>query len=157
MLTVIAGTGGLRSCRRCATRDPRSRYARGPVSPGTSPLVAALVAVCAVLVACAAVLVVLLARWVNGRASGATERLRSLTSAVGREAPAARHRLTRAADRTDALRERWRVADRTLDGPTGSLAAVRGSIESMTQGRLAGLIRAAGLVSRAAQVALLWR
>jgi hypothetical protein len=127
------------------------------VDPGTRALVAALVAVCAVLVACAAVLVVLLARAVDGRSSEAAERLRRATSVVGREAPAARRRLVTTADRIDAVLAHGPTADERIDGLTGSLAEMRGAIEGVTQGRLAGLIRAAGFVSRAAQVALLWR
>jgi hypothetical protein len=127
------------------------------VDPGTSALVAALVAACAVLVACAAVVVVLLGRAVGGRSSQASERLRRATSAVALEAPAARRRLMASADRIDALHQSGAAADRVVGGLTGSLADMRGAIEGMTQGRLARLIRTASLVSRAAQVALLWR
>jgi hypothetical protein len=127
------------------------------VDPGTSALVAALVAACAVLVACAAVVVVLLGRAVGRRSSQAGERLRRATSVMGLEAPAARRRLIAAADRIDALHQSGAASDQRLGGLTGSLADLRGAIEGMTQGRLARLIRTASLVSRAAQVALLWR
>jgi hypothetical protein len=80
-----------------------------------------------------------------------------MTSSVHREAPIARLRLAQAGERVDQLRRRWAAGDRAMGKLSRSLVAARASIERITRGRLAGVVRGAGLLSRTAQLAWLWR
>jgi hypothetical protein len=127
------------------------------VSPDTSSLVAVVVAVCAVLVACAGVGLVLLAIRLTQGATRARERLVAASSVVRQDAPRVRERLALATGRIDRLREVWVASDQATMDLTGSLASARRSLVGLTQGRLAVLIRGAGIVSKVAQFALLWR
>jgi hypothetical protein len=127
------------------------------VDPDSNDLVAVLVAACATLVVGAAAGVTLLSIRFRIAASRATLRMRTQASDVRRDAPELRLRIERAAGGVDRLREEWRATDQAVTDMTGTLASVRGSLEGLTRGRLALLIRGAGIVSKAAQVALLWR
>ena len=66
-------------------------------------------------------------------------------------------RIERATDRVDRLREEWAATDQAVTDVADTLASARGSLEGLTRGRLALLIRGAGIVSKTAQLALLWR
>ena len=127
------------------------------MDPEASNLVAVLSAVCALLVAGVAASVSLLAiRW----SRGASRTLRELTvqaSVVRRDVPVLRARIDRATSRIDRLGEQWAATDRAVSDMTVTLTSMRGTLEGLTRGRLAMLIRGAGFVSKAAQVALLWR
>lgn len=127
------------------------------MSPDPSSLVAALVAVGAVLVACVAVGLALLAARVRRGSARATERLGRATPAIRQDAARVRATLTMASDRLDRVGAQWRAGDAAMSGVTVSMAALRGSLERFTRGRLATLIRGAGVVSKVAQFALLWR
>jgi hypothetical protein len=127
------------------------------VDPDTSSLVAVLVAVCALFVAGLAAGVVLLASRSTHGAAQARQRVTELTIAVRRDAPGTRARIEQSASRVDRLREQWAATDEAVTDVTDSLISLRGSLERLTKGRLAMLIRGAGIVSKAAQVALLWR
>lgn len=52
---------------------------------------------------------------------------------------------------------RAEATDRRMVAAIGSMTSLRHSLEGLTQGRLATLIRGAGIVSKVAQFALLWR
>lgn len=125
--------------------------------PDTSSLIAALVAVCAVLVACVAVGIVLLAGRMRRRLGVARERFVQTTAALRRDGPRVRHLLARIEADLDRVQRQDAAMDRRLVGMTSSLVPIRQSIEGITRGRLAVLIRGAGVVSKAAQFALLWR
>jgi hypothetical protein len=127
------------------------------VSPDTSNLVAVVVAACAVLAACVGVGVVLLAARLAHGTTRARTRLTEASSVVRQDAPRVRERLELATGRIDRLREVWVASDQATTDLTGSLASARRSLEGLTQGRLAVLIRGAGIVSKVAQFALLWR
>jgi hypothetical protein len=127
------------------------------VDPDTSDLVAVLVAVCALLVVGFAAGVTLLAIRFRSGAIRARDRVTVMTSDVRRNAPGVRARIELSASRVDRLREQWAATDQAVTDLTGSLTSLRGSLERLTRGRLAMLIRGAGIVSKAAQVALLWR
>lgn len=127
------------------------------MSPDANSLVAAFVAVGAVLVACVAVGFALLAARLRVGSARATDRLVRAIPAVRRDAVRMRVTLMTASDRLDRLRDQWRETDRVAGDTSMSLAAVRGSLERLTRGRLATLIRGAGMVSKVAQFALLWR
>ena len=127
------------------------------MNPGTSSLIAALVAVAAVLVACAAVVAVLLAVRLQGRLPGTRRELTEATARVGRELPRVRALLGSMEADLVRLRRQDAEMDRRLVSMTESLVPIRRTIESITRGRLALLIRGAGVVARAAQFTLLWR
>ena len=127
------------------------------MDPDTSDLVAVLVAVCALLVVGFAAGVTLLAIRFRSGAIRARDRVTVMTSDVRRNAPGVRARIELSASRVDRLREQWAATDQAVTDLTGSLTSLRGSLERLTRGRLAMLIRGAGIVSKAAQVALLWR
>jgi hypothetical protein len=127
------------------------------VSPEASSLVAIVVAVGAALVACAAAGSLLLAARVARGAAGARDGLARATVALRREGPSLRDRMAATTRRLDLLRVRWVATDQAMAGLTASLGSVRGSLERVTQGRLATVIRGAGIVSKVAQFALLWR
>lgn len=127
------------------------------MSPDANSLVAAFAAVGAVLVACVAVGFALLAARVRVGSARATDRLVRAIPAVHQDAARIRLTLTTASDRLDRLRDQWRDTDRVVSDMSVSLVAVRGSLERLTRGRLATLIRGAGMVSKVAQFALLWR
>jgi hypothetical protein len=120
-------------------------------------VVAVLVLACALLVAgLAAGSALLVTRLLHG-ASVARHRLIEQTTSLRRQGPASRARMEQAANRVDRIRDEWAATDRTVADMTVTLATMRGSLEGLTRGRLAMLIRGAGFVSKAAQVALLWR
>ena len=127
------------------------------MSPDTNSLVAVVAAVCAVLVACVAVVLVLLTRRLTGGSARARQQLAAAAAVVRTDSPRLRARLEATTVRMGQLEERWSAADRAVSDMTGSLASMRGTLESLTQGRLAMLIRGAGIVSKVAQFALLWR
>jgi hypothetical protein len=127
------------------------------VDPDTSSLVAVLAAVCALLVAGAAAAVSLFAARAARASAHTRRRLHEQTATVRRDGPALRARIDQASSRVGRLREQWAATDDAMTGMTGTLGSMRGSLEGLTRGRLAMLIRGAGIVSKAAQVALLWR
>ncbi len=127
------------------------------MDPDTSSLVAVVVAVCALLVAGVAAGLTLLAIRLGKHASVARARMTAQASTLRREGPARRARIEEAAARVDRLRDEWAATDQAVSDMTDTLAAVRGSLERLTQGRLAMLIRGAGVASKAAQLVLLWR
>ena len=127
------------------------------MDPDTSTLVAVLIAVCALLVVGVAASVSLLAIRFSRGATRACRGLTDQASAVRREAPALRTRIEGATTRIDRLREEWAATDQAVTDMTVTLASMRGSIQQLSRGRLATLIRGAGIVSKAAQLALLWR
>ena len=127
------------------------------MDPDTRSLVAVIVAVCALLVVGFAAGVTLLAIRSTRGAITARGRVTALTSDLRRDAPGVRARIEQSAIRVDRLREQWAATDQAVTDLTGSLTSLRGSLQRLTRGRLAMLIRGAGIVSKAAQVALLWR
>lgn len=127
------------------------------MSPDANNLVAIVVTVCAILTAGAAVGVVVLARRVSGASRQVRDRLGTAASVVRRDGPVLRDRLVTATDRLDRMRGRSDDTERAMADLTRSLTGVRVSLERLTRGRLAMLIRGAGVASRAAQFALLWR
>jgi hypothetical protein len=127
------------------------------VDPDSNTLVAVLVAACATLVVGIAAGVTLLSIRVRTGASRAGLRMREQASEVRRDAPGLRVRIERAADRVDRLRQQWAATDQAVTDVADTLASARGSLEGLTRGRLALFVRGAGIVSKAAQVALLWR
>jgi len=108
-------------------------------------------------VACVAVVLVLSATRMARRSAQARVRLDGAMTSLRRGAPRLRGRLDAAAHRLQALGDRSVATDRAMADLTTSLATVRGSLERITQGRLAMLIRGAGIASKVAQFALLWR
>jgi hypothetical protein len=127
------------------------------VGPDSSELVAVVVAVCALLVVgIAAGLTLLVIRLTQG-ASLARRHMTEQVSTLRHDVPGLRARIDHAASRVDRLREEWAATDQAVTDMTVTLASMRGSLERLTRGRLAMLIRGAGLVSKAAQLALLWR
>ena len=139
------------------TRDGRSGYARGPVSPEIALFVAVIIVMCAVLVAGGAVMIVRAASMGRGGLVGRREAIGQTRERVSRESADVRDRIERA---TTAL-EQMRVDGTSWDGDmqrrTESLRTQRDGIERMTQGKLAAFIRLGRMVSKAAQFALLWR
>jgi hypothetical protein len=127
------------------------------VSPDTSSLVAVIAALCAVAAACVAVGAVLLARRLTADSVRARRQLAAAASVARTDGPRVRARLDATTERMGQLEVRWSAADRAVSEMTGTLASARGSLEGLTRGRLAMLIRGAGIVSRAARFALLWR
>ena len=127
------------------------------MDPDANSFLAVLAAVCAVLVACLAAGVVLLATRVRASATRGRDRLTVTTSTLRRDLPRVRERLTASTARLVSMRDRWAATDRAMTEIGGSLASVRESLERLTRGRLATLIRGAGIVSRVAQFSLLWR
>lgn len=127
------------------------------MSPGTNSLIAAFVAVAAVLVACAAVGAVLLATRVRGRLAATRHDLARSTERVGRDVPRVRDLLGGIDATLVRLRRQDAAMDRRLVRMTEGLVPIRRTIEGVTRGRLALLLRGAGALSRAAQFALLWR
>lgn len=127
------------------------------MDPEANSLVAVVVAVCALLVVGAAAGITLLAIRLAHGASVTGHRLAQHASAVQQEGPALRARIHEATSRVERIREEWAAADQSVTDVTATLASMRGSLERLTRGRLATLIRGAGLVSKAAQLALLWR
>jgi Spy/CpxP family protein refolding chaperone len=127
------------------------------VDPDTRSLVAVLAAVCALLVAGAAAAVSLFAARVARDSTRTRHRLHAQTTMVRHDGPVLRARIERASSRIDRLREQWAATEDAMTSMTGTLASMRGSLEGLTRGRLAMLMRGAGIVSKAAQVALLWR
>ena len=127
------------------------------MDPDSNSLVAVIVAACAILAVGVAAGVTLLSIRFRTGASTATLRMRTQASEVRRDAPELRMRIERVAGRVDRLREEWAATDQAVTDLTGTLESVRDSLEGLTRGRLALLIRGAGFVSKAAQVALLWR
>jgi hypothetical protein len=127
------------------------------VSPDTNSLVAAIAALCAAVMACVAVSVVLLVRRSSGGATQARHRLTAAASSVRSDGPRLRAHLATTAHRVGQLQEGWQATDRAVGELTDTLGSVRGSLEGLTKGRLATLIRGAGIVSKVAQLALLWR
>ncbi len=127
------------------------------MDPETNSLVAVLVAVCALLVAGIAAAVSLFATRVARTMTLARERLDAQTTRLRHDGPVLRAQVEQARVRVDRLREEWAATDEAVTDMTATLASVRGSLEGLTRGRLAMLIRGAGIVSKAAQLALLWR
>ena len=127
------------------------------MDPDSNSLVAVLVAACATIVVGIAAGVTLLSIRFRAGASRTALRMRTQASETRRDAPELRMRIERAAGRVDRLREEWVATDQAVTDLTGTLTSMRGSLEGLTRGRLALLIRGAGIVSKAAQVALLWR
>lgn len=127
------------------------------MSPEANSLVAVVVAVGAALVACAAVGLVLLATRMVDASVRARVRIERAMVVVGEDAARFRHRIEAAAGQLDALRARWVATEGATSRATTSLASARRSLEGITKGRLAMLIRGAGIVSKVAQFALLWR
>lgn len=127
------------------------------MDPDANSLLAVLAAVCAALVACVAVGIVLLATRVGVRSGRARHRLELTTSTLRRDGPRVRRRLAASTARLESMRLRWSASDLVMTGVGKSLASVRESLERLTRGRLATLIRGAGMVSKVAQFALLWR
>lgn len=78
-------------------------------------------------------------------------------SSVRHEGPRLRRRLSVTGDQADRLVARAEATDRRMVAAIGSMTSLRHSLEGLTQGRLATLIRGAGIVSKVAQFALLWR
>ena len=127
------------------------------MDPDSNSLVAVLVAACATLVVGIAVSVTLLSIRIGRGTSRAGLRMRTQASEVRRDAPGLRMRIEGATDRVDRLREQWAATDQAVTDVADTLASARGSLEGLTRGRLALLIRGAGIVSKTAQLALLWR
>ncbi len=127
------------------------------MSPDISTLIAALVAACAVLVASAAVGLVLLARRLRMWSTSACVRLDRAGDMLCREAPRVRLLLGRLDADVERIRRQDAAMDARLVGMSASLLTIRRTIEGVTQGRLATFIRGAGILSRVAQFALLWR
>lgn len=127
------------------------------MDPATSSLIAALVAVVAVLMACVAAGLVLLAVRGPARLAGTRRGLARTTGRVAQELPRVRRLLEDMEVDLVRLRQQDVEMDRRLSAATDTLVPVRRAIEGVTRGRLAVLIRGAGMLSRAAQFALLWR
>ena len=127
------------------------------MDPDSNSLVAVLVAACATLVVGIAAGVTLLSIRVGTGASRAGLRMRTQASEIRRDAPGLRMRIERATDRVDRLREEWAATDQAVTDLADTLVSARDTLEGLTRGRLALLIRGAGIVSKAAQLALLWR
>ena len=127
------------------------------MGPDTSELVAVVVAVCALLVMGVAAGLTMLATRLTRDASLARRRITTQASTLRHDVPGLRARIDQAASRVDRLRDEWAATDKAVTEMTVTLASMRGSLERLTRGRLATLLRGAGLVSKAAQFALLWR
>jgi len=127
------------------------------VRPETALLVAVIIASCAVLAAVTAVVVIRVASRSGSVMVRRRETFGRATVRTSRDAADLRDQL----DRTTRALERMRANGASLDDDmirlTKSLQAQRAGIEGMTHGRMARVIRLAGLVSKAAQVAFLWR
>jgi hypothetical protein len=127
------------------------------VDPDTNSVVAALVVAGATLVVCVATGVWLLSERFARDSARARHGMEARAGALRRDAPGLRLRIDHATVRVDRLREEWAASDQAVTDMTESLVSLRGALEGLTRGRLAILIRGAGIVSKAAQVALLWR
>ncbi|MFN8519275.1 MAG: hypothetical protein U0667_07785 [Chloroflexota bacterium] len=127
------------------------------MDPVASSLVALVAAAGAALVACVAVGFVLSATRMTRRSAQARVRLDRATTSLREDAPRLRGRLEAAVGHLQTVGDRWVATDRAMADMTTSLATLRGSLERITQGRLAMLIRGAGIASKVAQFALLWR
>lgn len=120
-------------------------------------LVAVLVAIGAALVASAGAGFWLLARRISRGSAAVRDRMLMAEAALRRDVPVLRGHMDVVTARVDVLRTQWAASDVAVVDMTDSLASIRGSLEGLTRGRLAALIRGAGIVSKMAQVALLWR
>jgi hypothetical protein len=100
---------------------------------------------------------VLLGARVRGRLAGTRDELAGGTERVRRDIPRIRDLLGRIQADLVRLRQQDAAMDRRLGRMTEGLETVRRTIEGVTRGRSAALIRGARVVSRAAQFALLWR
>jgi hypothetical protein len=127
------------------------------VSPESALVAAVIIAVCAVVAAGSAVLIVRSASRSRVALVRRREPIGHAEVQASRVAAETRDRL----ERTIVAMERMRVDGASWDDDmqrvTRSLEAQRAGIEGMAHGRLAGFIRMAHLVSKAAQFAFLWR
>jgi len=127
------------------------------VSPETAQFVAVIVVICAVLVAGGTTLMV---RAASRNRAGLVQRREAVERSavrVSRESAELRDRMEHVTRSLERMRVDGTSWERDMQRWTGSLREQRASIERMTQGRLASIIRMARVVSKAAQVAFLWR
>lgn len=116
-----------------------------------------IIAICAVLVAGSAVPIVRAAARSGSGLARRREVIGRAAVRISRDAADARDRMARTTTTVERMRVDGMSWDQDMDRLTNSLRAQRQSIERMTQGRLAKVIRLAGVVSKAARVAFLWR
>jgi len=127
------------------------------VRPETALLVAVIIACCAVLAAVTAVVVIRVASGSGSVMVRRRETIGRATVRTSRDAADLRDQLERTTRALEQMRANGASLDDGMIKLTKSLQAQRTGIERMTHGRLATVIRFAGLVSKAAQVAFLWR
>ena len=125
--------------------------------PETAFFVAVIVALCAVLVASGAVLTVRAAFRVRTGLVRRREAIGQSSVRVSRESAELRDQIERTTLALGQMRNDSASWDHEMVRLTGSLRTQRESIDRMTQGRLASVIRVARMVSKAAQFAFLWR
>jgi hypothetical protein len=127
------------------------------VRPESALLEAVIIVTCAVIAAVGAV--VMVRALSRSRSALVQQRAESIRAAdqARRDAAALRVQM----EHTRATVERMRIDgatwDRDIGRLTDSLRAQRNGIEQVTRGRLATVIRMAGVMSKAARFALLWR
>jgi len=127
------------------------------VRPETAFFVAVIVALCAVLVASGAVLIVRAAFRGGVALVRQREAFGQSSVRVSRESAVLRDRIERTTMALGQIRNDGMAWDQEMQRLTESLRTQRESIDRMTQGRLASVIRVARMVSKAAQFAFLWR
>jgi hypothetical protein len=119
--------------------------------------VAVIIAVCAVVAAGSAVLIVRSASRSRVALLRRREPIGHAEVQASRISAAARDRLERAIIAMERMRVEGASWGDDMQRLTGSLEAQRAGMDGMARGRLAGFIRMAHLVSKAAQFAFLWR
>ncbi len=127
------------------------------MSPESALLVAVAIAVCAVIAAGSAVLIVRATAGYRRTLLWRREELGHAEIRVSHAAAAARDDVERVRATVDRMREERASWDDEMRRLTHTLREQRTTIEGMTRGRLARIIRMAHLVSKAAQFAFLWR
>jgi hypothetical protein len=119
--------------------------------------VAVIIAICAVVAAATAMVVI---RAASRSRSSMVRRRESIGRAAvrtSRDSADTRDQMQQASTALERVRGEGASWDADMIRLTNTLRAQRAGIDGMTHGRVARLIRLAGLVSKAAQVAFLWR